>query len=263
MVVIVFGAGNHSNRLFQAIHLEAFCLERGLRFWNPTFHDIARLYGLKRGPFDALACLLAKALRKLRVFKPLAFSDFGSMAEYESALLRGGVAFVEGWCFREDDLVRKHRDELIRKYRLLPRYYEGEATYRRFSALDRSERIVVGVHIRRGDYETWNGGKYYFEDDAYERYMLLMATNIKRELGRKAFFVVFSNERITLRESEDVMISESPWYVEQHMMSECDFLIGPPSTFTLWASFIGRVKYFHIQDASGEVELSDFKRCEG
>ena len=36
--------------------------------------------------------------------------------------------------------------------------------------------FVVGVHIRRGDYKTWEGGKYYFEHQEYAEQMEAVAT---------------------------------------------------------------------------------------
>ena len=41
-------------------------------------------------------------------------------------------------------------------------------------------------------------------------------------------------------------------------MSMCDYLIGPPSTFTSWASFIGNVPTYHIKNKYKKIELSDF-----
>jgi len=43
----------------------------------------------------------------------------------------------------------------------------------------------------------------------------------------------------------------------------CDYLIGPPSTFTLWASYVGKVKYFHLKNKSGEIAIDDFVKCVG
>lgn len=44
-------------------------------------------------------------------------------------------------------------------------------------------------------------------------------------------------------------------------MSKCDYLNGPPSTFTLWASYMGRVKYYQIKDNTGNIYINDFSYC--
>ena len=42
-------------------------------------------------------------------------------------------------------------------------------------------------------------------------------------------------------------------------LSQCDYLIGPPSTFNIWASFYGEVPTYHIEDSEFEFELNDFR----
>ena len=43
------------------------------------------------------------------------------------------------------------------------------------------------------------------------------------------------------------------------MMSQCDYLMGPPSTFTMWASFMGKVPLGIIRDRSQTLSMADFK----
>lgn len=42
-------------------------------------------------------------------------------------------------------------------------------------------------------------------------------------------------------------------------MSQCDYLIGPPSTFTGWASYIGNVPLKYIESKNIDFTLEDFK----
>lgn len=32
-------------------------------------------------------------------------------------------------------------------------------------------KLIIGVHIRKGDYKNYMGGKYYFDDSVFMRYM--------------------------------------------------------------------------------------------
>ena len=43
-LICMHSAGNHSNRLFQNIHFQAFCLENNIIYKNPTFKDMQKLY---------------------------------------------------------------------------------------------------------------------------------------------------------------------------------------------------------------------------
>jgi hypothetical protein len=129
--------------------------------------------------------------------------------------------------------------------------------------LKNNKQIVVGVHIRRGDYKYWMEGKYFFNDNVYLTYMWNISKDIEKEYNKKCSFIIFSNTKISINESDNIYKSENKWYIDHYLMSKCDFLIGPPSTFTLWASYIGKVKYFHIRNDSGKVNIDDFILCEG
>ena len=81
--------------------------------------------------------------------------------------------------------------------------------------------------------------------------------------GKDCFFVIFSNEDISIKESTDIIISKNEWYIDHLLMSKCDLLMGPPSTFTLWASYIGKVKFYHITNDSGEISFEKFNHFTG
>lgn len=135
--------------------------------------------------------------------------------------------------------------------------------YRQIKELDRGALHIVGVHIRRGDYRTWRNGEFFFTDDVYQTYMNNLEAELMKATGKKSLFIVFSNEKVHLKKSDNILISLNFWYVDQQIMSLCDYLIGPVSTFTLWASYIGKAKYFHMKDDSGKIDLENFINCIG
>lgn len=65
--------------------------------------------------------------------------------------------------------------------------------------------------------------------------------------GLKVRFEIFSDEN-AVRSAED----------DQTLMSQCDYIIGPPSTFSTWASFMGKVPLLHLYSAGQKVKLSEF-----
>jgi hypothetical protein len=48
-----------------------------------------------------------------------------------------------------------------------------------------------------------------------------------------------------------------------YSLAQCDFLAGPPSTFTLWASFYGKVPLYMAKDIHKVPSLSDFQIAKG
>jgi hypothetical protein len=51
-----------------------------------------------------------------------------------------------------------------------------------------------------------------------------------------------------------------PGHVVQDMyaLARCDYLLGPPSTFTIWSSFYGRVPLCHVESPDQELALASF-----
>ncbi|MCW3058345.1 MAG: hypothetical protein JWQ02_166, partial [Capsulimonas sp.] len=43
-----------------------------------------------------------------------------------------------------------------------------------------------------------------------------------------------------------------------YSLSECDYILGPPSTFTAWASFYGQKPLYKILEPEAAVSLDDF-----
>ena len=123
--------------------------------------------------------------------------------------------------------------------------------------------IIVGVHIRRGDYKYYRNGIFYYDDSVYLKYMKSIEIKINDSLKKECFFVIFSDETVTIKGVKNMIVSKNKWYIDHMLMGKCDLLIGPPSTFTLWASYIGKVKYFYIQNKSGGIDFDDFVYATG
>jgi len=93
--------------------------------------------------------------------------------------------------------------------------------------------------------------------------MCTLKKEVENNSNKKCFFIIFSNEDVLIKKNEYIHISKNKWYIDHFLMSKCDYLIGPSSTFTLWASYIGKVKFYHISNDSGEINLNDFKYFRG
>lgn len=272
MIVLFKSYGSHSNRLFQNLHFEAFCLEQDIPYANATFTDLSTFY---QSPVKVLDDSWAK-LMQLKIFQPLIdrrlFKNVIYFPEEQDLALSTLLAndlknrdayYVGGWGFRVHYLTEKYQDLFIQKYALKPEFYSNNPLLLEISTIERQTTAVIGVHVRRGDYKTWNGGKYFFPDEVYQKYMLALAAQIQDHEQRNCFFMIFSNEVTSFTESKTIRVSQNPWYLDHLLMSKCDYLIGPPSTFTLWASYMGKTKFFHIKNTSGQIAMDQFKYCIG
>ena len=119
----------------------------------------------------------------------------------------------------------------------------------------REDYFIIGVHIRRGDYKTFEGGKYYFELDEYKQHMQALCEVYK---DKKVCFAISTNEKIDHGFFEGLEICQTANATAIHdlyMLTQCDRIIGPLSTFSRWASFYGKVPLCFI--SKGNVIETD------
>ncbi len=261
MICLLYESGNHSNRLFQTIHFEAYCKEYNHKFLNLCFEDMKELYGQKKNVFARIFrfFLIRKPLRKL--IRVVDFDKEDSQSSLVDRLNRQKISFVGGWYFRRHDLTLKYRKYFQNRYLLCPSYYSTN-TFVQDVLSKKNNEVLVGIHLRRGDYKTWEDGRYYFEDSVFLEYISHMEEKIK-EKNIVCKFILFSNESISIPKRENLVLSKEKWYIDQYIMSKCDYLIGPPSTFTGWASYIGEVPLLYMQTKDATFSLDDFKIING
>lgn len=164
--------------------------------------------------------------------------------------------FVAGWDKRASAEHFPHVQELIRQI-----YRPNQHIIDHVSPIVESYRqkgyYIIGVHIRGGDYKWWFNGRYYFEPQEYKRQMQAVA---RLHSDKKVCFAISTNERIdhTLFNGLEIMQIENPTAIHDlYMLSQCDKIIGPLSTFSRWASFYGNVPLCFI-DRDKEVTLDSF-----
>jgi hypothetical protein len=117
--------------------------------------------------------------------------------------------------------------------------------------------IVVGVHIRRGDYVNFRGGLFYYELGVYLEFM----SKVRRLLRNKEVgFLICSNEPVASAtfSNFNAHLGPNDLIEDMYSLARCDYLIGPPSTYTMWASYYGGVPALQIMDPVSDPTLADF-----
>ena len=151
------------------------------------------------------------------------------------------VVLVNGWNFRAHGLTLRHGEEIRRYFR--PIRPLEEASRAVVEGLRKNADLVVGVHVRRGDYATWQNGNFFFELARYAAWMRQLAEQFP---GQRLAFFVCSNE--PLAESDfaglSVGFGQGHPVSDLYGLGECDYLFGPPSTYSQWASFYGTSRSF-------------------
>ena len=118
------------------------------------------------------------------------------------------------------------------------------------SNIHKKADIVMGVHIRHGDYKTFHNGRYFYTLEEFHEMMLRIQAIYKEQ--QVAFFIS-SNETFDLNVFEGCHCyrfgkEPSGDILDLYTLSLCDRIIGPWSTYSRWASFIGEVPLCFIED---------------
>ena len=294
LLVVTLRAGRLANRLVLFATVIAFAEEYGHRVVNFAFHSNADLFettsrdiycryppARRRSWLDAVPGT-ATVLRKLRLFYHLTraaaqlndrFPVFGGKmvtlrgsegqrlillndSAIQEKLRPARIIFVHHWGFRATDLVQKHAEK-IRKY-FQPMEKLARSSHETVERLRRNANTVIGVHIRHGDYRRWKSGKYFFPVSRYAEWMREFAAHFPNQ---KVAFLICSDEPRDAAEFPGLSVgfgTDSP-VSDLYALSKCDYLIGPPSTFSQWASFQGKTPMFHLRDSNTQIKLENFQ----
>lgn len=164
------------------------------------------------------------------------------------------------WGFRDFNAFNRHLNTLQTLF-ALPASVEAQAGQLVEQARTLGD-VVAGIHIRRGDYAQWQGGRFYYTDAVYARLMTHVAGLFP---GKSVSFLLCSNEPVdpSVFSNQPVVISRQDAMTDLASLGKCDWLLGPPSTFSLWASCMGRVPYYHLTQPDALPRLADFAISRG
>ena len=179
----------------------------------------------------------------------------------ELMMLNKRQIVVTGWYARWYDLFEKYKPEI----RQLFAFNQDVMAASRLK-LGEGSAVRVGVHVRRGDYKTHLGGRFYYND---AQYVTILKQFKKLMPSTKIFFFVCGNDPELNRgffrkELEDelcrVEFPDGNPAEDMCLLSLCDWLIGAPSTFSLVAAMYREVPLYWIEDPEAPLTQNQFKR---
>ena len=294
MVIINYKGGQLGNRMLSFAHFMANSLEYGYALYNPEFNEYVPFFeGTSRNHFgtdsimvtrfgnrraDRMLSLLIRAWTDIthpltqrnglyslyRIFnthdrKELVFdlndADFIKDAREKNTI-------VQGWLFRDFRHIEKYRTEICACFTpVLSFRNQVEAVMTRARA---AGDLLIGVHIRRGDYARFANGQYCFTDEVYADKLVQIAARYSAE-GKKCVFILCSNDSVDLSKfpSHLPLFFEKRHYItDLYVLAACDAILGPPSTFSIWASYYGQVPLMQMETADYRPEIGAYvSRC--
>lgn len=264
MVILLEPFGQRSNKLFQHIHLDSFCREYGIKFFNPCLKKMYNDYPvLRHSMHKEWLNPLFSLLQTSCIFRFVKVNHFDVEDQNHWAIIRKRkIVLCTGWCFRSFSTTIKYRSYYQKIFYSALNYTSLADKYLKKNSLC---EVLIGVHIRRGDYKEFTSGIYYYDNSTYIDKIRQLIECLGTENCK---ILVFSDDRslnINMFNEcfKNLIISEESEIADHYLMSKCDYIIGPPSTFSLWASYIGEKPIYHIRSREDKISLDSFSVCNG
>jgi hypothetical protein len=292
-VLVNYRCGQLANRMFHFSYFIANSIKYKYKLVYPCFGEYlqyfdcsqkANLFGgmvtceMVSGGVDRyirkILQIIGSVLAKLGIQNNRLFEYHNIVNEYDSKnkefdlndstfvrAARSKFVIASGWRYRDYTNFERYSDE-IRKI-FTPKEVYMNSVDRVVDDCKQKGNIIVGVHIRGGDYRTYLGGRFFYENQVYRDKMLEMQELLK-EKG-ECVFLICSNEPVKIEDFEGMQIVTEArhFIVDLFSLSKCDYIIGPPSTFSWWASFYGSVPVIFLEKPNQRIQLDEFRISKG
>jgi|GEM_PF-5447900 len=174
--------------------------------------------------------------------------DFTNLAKQK-------IVLPEGWIYRDFKHLKSFRKELAAYFSPKPIFKEQVQ-----AEIDRAKLLgstLIGIHIRRTDYKDFNSGKWYYSNLQYRAKMLEVTSILSN-----CVFILCADEKLDASDFEDlsVIYAPRPAIVDLYLLAACHYIMGPPSTFSGWASCIGDVPAYYINDPLLPIKINSFNK---
>lgn len=281
MIIIARNFGQLGNRLFLYGHFIAAAAEYGVKVANPCFAEYAHLFPatshdlwcrypvepvvgeppslrsrkwLSKAVYLAARGLSLTGLGRapIRVIRIKGEQRFDLGDHDFAALVWRRHVMAQGWLFRSEPLFQKHADKIRAHFRLGGSHQA--AVDRLITSLRSEAEVVVGIHVRQGDYATFLDGKYFYTVSQYASVM----RDIQDQLApRRVSFLVCGNGHWDRRDFAGLPLRFGTGQLVEDLyaLSAVDVLVGPPSTFSAWASFYGDVPLVMMESAEEAIDV--------
>lgn len=285
VVIIADKPGQLGNMLFLFAHFIGRAIESNFTVINPAFENYARYFPMIK---DDLFCrfpphtsfvgrhtglrktvyrgsnFAVRALWRLGgnfgLIRSLTIPDWTTTLsldgeEFLSLVQRRRLIFVRGWLFRDQKMLEKHADTIRKFFRPLPEHEKNVDEL--ISRARQDSDVLVGVHMRHGIIDFDNARHYWHGPEQYAQMM-------------EKVQALFPGKRVTFLICSDKEQSPEPFtkfrYLfgnydlieDMYSFARCDYIFGSPSTYTLWASFYGKVPICLVMNSDREFALDDF-----
>lgn len=271
MIVIFEPYGQLCNRLFLSAYGMALARASNQRLFNLSLGDHRYHFPAMRPPpglpiwrFHLYMRALILGLKRFpslqRRFVRVGWKDASTFSpdnpQFVAEIKKRFFTIIEGWA--DPSRMRFSPDAVA----AIRKTFEPDAAIKEIARATVSRAragadVLIGVHMRLKDYRTYHRGFFYYQLEDYQRTLEGMAAMFP---GQRVAFLVCSDEEQQAESFAPFQVTIGPGTVleDLYSLAGCDYLIGPPSTFSLWAAFYAGKPLYHMLEPNPPADLSSF-----
>lgn len=264
---IIHATGQMCNQFWIYSNYLADCIENNTKLviWLPDFdlNKFPAFYSSKY-VFIPFYCSSIVSSKYYSLYKKYVNLVFGN--KFSLLLIKAFFKIIPGVCF---DIVDVTCSKSNYKYKHLPslleimspenKFIEDVGDVLRKRVDDIQFDLIVGIHIRYGDYRELDNGKYFY---SLQQYKIKMHEIVNSFGAQKSIhFFISSNENIDISVFEGLnvfMLPNTDAVMDLIGLSLCDLIVGPPSTYSAWASLYKNTPIYFIEDINKHINLNSF-----
>lgn len=260
-MIFVRDKGRMANNILQYGHVYAWGRENKRKTMSMRFAYKYKYFKISKTKYhNFIIYIFAKYAAKWKLLPIISFtSNTDNTKELETMMLINQNIIVEGWYARWYNYFLKYKQEIIENFA-----FNNSIEHKVQKLMGDSNSLKLGVHIRRGDYKKFRGGQFFYSDEQYVNVI-------------KQFISLKSNHNIDIYIcGNDPHLDRQFYYKQLHkynivfpngnpgedlcLLSHCDYLIGPPSTFSLVAAMYRDLPLYWIMRPDMKLSYNSFKK---
>ena len=286
LLIVYCDYGRLGNRLHSHANALAWCIENNYNLINLSFSEYADLFenspkhnsgnfqNTKDFIFNIFSSKLVRNfLRKMLLsdkwlnrlsylfnqLTPLG-SDVIEESIIKNQMHRKKINLIKHWDINCINLIKIHQNKLRTYLKPCGNYIASAENF--INDLRSNYDCIVGVHARRGDYATYLDGIHYHSWESY-LYWAIQTKKVLENSGNKNAGIVICSDEVppsSVPSNEDVHFSSSnEVMVDIHLLSLCDYNLGPPSSFGTWISWFGKLPRLAVYNNTEITSLEQFE----
>ena len=261
-MIFVSGFGQMCNNMLQFGHLYAWGRINGISVIAMRFCYKYRYFAISNTKYyNWFTYLFAKYGAKLHLIPVVSFiNEDDNHSDKIFYLQKEQFIVAKEWGFRQYEAFLTYREEIKALFTFQSKIIKK--VNKQLPPL-KENVIRLGIHIRRGDYKTWINGLYYYSDEDYIRIIQSFLTLFS---GNSIEILIVGNEKKLPQDKYRVAIPETIHFLsgnraeDLYALSTCNYVIGPPSTFSLMAAFYNDANLYWIFDKDQTLKKELFRK---